>query len=261
MTDRPQLHFYDLGSGVTAFSTTRHGGCSEGRHASMNINPYCGDSPEATARNLRLLAEELGVEPGRIVLPHQTHQTDVRLISEEFFRLPGNIQTMVLNGVDGVMTQLTGVCVGVSTADCVPVLLYDPRHRAVAAVHAGWRGTAKRIVQKSVMEMAAAFGTEASDVKAVIGPCISLDAFEVGDEVYDEFQKALFPMEKIAQRREKWHIDLPLCNRLQLEAAGIPAQNIASCGICTYHSEADFFSARRLGTESGRIYTGIIVRT
>lgn len=260
MTERPRLLFHDLGEGVTAFSTTRHGGCSEGNYASLNINPYCGDSPESTAGNLQLLAETLSVEVCKIILPHQTHETEVRLIGDDFFTLPPTVQGMILEGVDGVMTAMPGVCVGVSTADCVPVLLYDADHHAVCAVHAGWRGTVKRIVQKAVASMNAAFQSKPQSLQAVIGPCISREAFEVGDEVYEEFRKAVFPMQQIATRQAKWHIDLPLCNQLQLEATGIPAQNIRQCGICTYQNAADYFSARRLGTQSGRIYTGIVLQ-
>mgnify|MGYP003214980035 FL=1 len=120
-----RLTYYNIADGVCAFSTTRHGGTSEGNHASLNINPYCGDKPEHVAANRALLAEELGVDADRIILPHQTHGTETRIIGKEFCTLPEQIRQMQLEGVDALLTDVKGVCIGVSTADCIPVLLYD----------------------------------------------------------------------------------------------------------------------------------------
>lgn len=158
------------------------------------------------------------------------------------------------------MTDVPQLCIGVSTADCIPVLLYDSTHRAVSAVHAGWRGTVLRIVQKAVEAMCHAYGTAPADLQAVIGPGISLDSFEVGDEVYDQFLSAGFDMQPISRREAKWHIDLPMCNRLQLMEAGVPADHIQMTNICTYQQYDRYFSARRLGIQSGRIYTGILIK-
>ena len=97
-------------------------------------------------------------------------------------------------------------------------------------------------------------------LKAVIGPGISLKNFEVGDEVYEAFADAGYPMEQISQKQEKWHIDLFACCRLQLEATGIKTENIVESGICTYDNVEDFFSARKLGIASGRILTGIVLK-
>ncbi len=260
MTD-PRLHYYDLGDEVVAFSTTRHGGCSEGPYASMNVNAYCGDNAAHVASNREVLCHTLSLPSAdRLIIPHQTHGIEIRQVGSELFSLPEGVRQMVLEGVDGVMTRLDGVCVGVSTADCIPVLLYDTEHRAVCAVHAGWRGTVARIVQKAVAEMRAAFGTRPQALRAVIGPGISMKNFEVGDEVYAAFESAGFDMAAVAERQEKWHIDLPACNRLQLEAAGVAPDHITLSGICTYDNADDWFSARRLGKESGRIYTGILLR-
>ena len=97
-------------------------------------------------------------------------------------------------------------------------------------------------------------------MKAVIGPGISLKNFEVGDEVYDEFAAGGFDMDRIARRYDKWHINLALCNRLQMEETGVSHEAITDCGVCTYDNIGDYFSARRLGTESGRICTGIFLK-
>lgn len=272
---QPVLNYYNLSDDVKAFSTTRHGGVSEGNYASLNINEYCGDSKANTDANRLLLANELGIDTNHIIMPHQTHGVESRIIGEEFVNLPDGVKKMLLEGVDAVMTNIPGMCIGVSTADCIPVLLYDEEHHAAAAIHAGWRGTQARIVHKAVQEMRMAYQTNPTKLKAVIGPGISLDNFEVGDEVYAAFEQAAFDMSAIAEERikrnpnaddpakafeRKWHINLPLANIQMLTHNGVDEANIINTGICTFDNADNYFSARRLGIESGRIYTGIIIR-
>lgn len=272
---QPVLNYYNLSDDVKAFSTTRHGGVSEGNYASLNINEYCGDSKANTDANRLLLANELGIDANHIIMPHQTHGVESRIIGEEFANLPDGVKKMLLEGVDAVMTNIPGMCIGVSTADCIPVLLYDEEHHAAAAIHAGWRGTQARIVHKAVQEMRMAYQTDPTKLKAVIGPGISLDNFEVGDEVYAAFEQAAFDMSAIAEERikrnpnaddpakafeRKWHINLPLANLQMLTHNGVDEANIINTGICTFDNADNYFSARRLGIESGRIYTGIIIR-
>lgn len=272
---QPVLNYYNLSDDVKAFSTTRHGGVSEGNYASLNINEYCGDSKANTDANRLLLANELGIDTNHIIMPHQTHGVESRIIGEEFANLPDGVKKMLLEGVDAVMTNIPGMCIGVSTADCIPVLLYDEEHHAAAAIHAGWRGTQARIVHKAVQEMRMAYQTDPTKLKAVIGPGISLDNFEVGDEVYAAFEQATFDMSTIAEERikrnpnaedpakafeRKWHINLPLANIQMLTHNGVDEANIINTGICTFDNADNYFSARRLGIESGRIYTGIIIR-
>lgn len=257
------LTYYNIGGGrVRAFSTTRHGGCSTGEYAEFNINEYCGDDPAHIAANRRMLCDELHIDGSRLIMPHQTHGTEVRQISADFLLLPPGERKAMLEGVDAVMTDVRGICIGVSTADCIPVLLYDARHDAVCAVHAGWRGTRARIVEKALHAMAAAYSTRADETECVIGPGISMDNFEVGDEVYAQFHSAGFDMSRIARRYTeppKWHIDLKECNRLQLLHCGAKDGNIAVSAVCTFADNVDYFSARRQGINSGRIYTGIMV--
>ena len=169
---------YHIAEGVTAFSTTRKGGVSQGNYSEFNINDYCGDCAEHVAENRRKLADGLGISTDHIILPHQVHGVEVRQVAGDYFSMPENIRKMILEGVDAVMTNEKGVCIGVSTADCIPILLYDEEHHAVAAIHAGWRGTLARIVHKTIQEMAFAYHTEPKKLKAVIGPGISLEHFD-----------------------------------------------------------------------------------
>jgi YfiH family protein len=155
---------------------------------------------------------------------------------------------------DAVITDKPGLCVCVKTADCIPVLLYDERQRIVAAVHAGWRGTVARIVQKTIEQMKP---LNPKDLHAIIGPGISLEWFEVGDEVYEAFKVEGFPMERIAKRMGRWHIDLWDANRWLLEQMGV--EDIYIQGTCTRGS-MDFFSARRETINTGRNYNGIFIK-
>lgn len=256
----PELHYYHIAEGMTAFSTTRHGGYSQGNYGEFNVNLYCGDEPEAIARNRRLLCKELAVAEDRLVMPHQVHDTGVSQIGKTFFMLSEEIRKQVLEGIDALITNLKHICIGVSTADCIPIIIYDPEHHAAGVVHSGWRGTVANITGRVVTSMQMAYQSKPELLKAVIGPGISLKNFEVGDEVYEAFADAGYPMEQISQNLEKWHIDLFACCRLQLEATGIKAENIEESGICTYDNVEDFFSARKLGIASGRILTGIVLK-
>ena len=262
MIKQPQLDYYDMGAGVVAFSSTRHGGCSQGNYAAFNINRYCGDSAEAIRSNREALCRILDISDDCLLMPHQVHQTKVVQIDEPFMALPSAARQQALEGVDALMTHLGGVCIGVSTADCIPVLLNDGSQGAVCAIHAGWRGTVARIVMKAIEAMVAAYGTRPQQLTAQIGPGIHLESFEVGEEVYDAFAQEGFDMPAISIMKEsKWHIDLPECNRGQLMACGLSPERIRVSPICTFRQYADYFSARRLGISSGRIFTGIMAGT
>ncbi|MGI6232520.1 MAG: peptidoglycan editing factor PgeF [Prevotella sp.] len=257
---KPKLLTYSYFPGVTAFSTTRHGGVSQGTFGEFNINEYCGDDEAHIAANREALAQELGIASMCIVMPHQVHGVECRVVDKSLLSLPEADRHARLEGVDCVMTKEKGLCVGVSTADCIPVLLFDPTRNAVAAVHAGWRGTLCGISRKAVGEMALHFGSLPEELLAVVGPGISLKNFEVGQEVYDQFAEAGYDMNAIARHYAKWHLNLPLCNELQLRQAGLQARNIHQSGICTWDSVDDFFSARRLGQQSGRIFTAALLK-
>ena len=256
----PQLELYNLGDKVTAFSTTRHGGCSTGNYAAFNINRFCGDNEEDIQKNHEALCHELGISDDHLIMPHQVHLTEVLKVDKAFLSLDNEGRMEGLEGYDALMTNLKGVCIGVSTADCIPILLYDKEEHAVCAIHAGWRGTVKRIVERAIEAMKENYGTQPQQLVAQIGPGIHLDSFEVGDEVYDNFDQAGFDMSAISIKKEKWHIDLPECNRLQLIASGLQPQHIKVSPVCTYQQAEDYFSARRLGINSGRIFTGLIMK-
>jgi hypothetical protein len=240
---------------IFCFSTTRNGGVSTGTYASMNCTHYCGDSPEAVSRNREILLSLLP-EGTRLVIPHQTHGTEVAVVD--------GYDGDALEGVDALVTRDRGLCLCISTADCVPVLLYDPVRSVVGAAHAGWRGTLAAIVEKTVRRMTEEYGSRPQDVHACIGPSISLLAFEVGDDVYEAFRTAGYDMKLVSMLNPttgKHHVDLWEINRLQLIGCGVREENVELSGMCTYLNQETFFSARRLGVKSGRVLTGIVMKT
>lgn len=238
---------YNLGENITAYTTTREIG-----------------------RDSRLLCPALGVAEERFARPHQVHGGTVKRIDEGFFDLPPEEQKTFLDGVDAVIYNIRYACIGISTADCIPVVAYDPVKHCAAAIHAGWRGTVQRIAEKTLEKMHEEFGTCFADLHCAIGPGISQQSFEVGDEVFDAFATAGFDMDSIAVRmprivngtvtsEERWHLDIKLCNAMQLTAMGVKQENITISDLDTMTDDR-FFSARRDGIKTGRMLSGIVLR-
>ena len=248
--------------GVEAFSTTR-GEVEKGKpYSGVNLCDYVGDDALRVLDARLTLAMQLGVDLDDLVMPRQTHSCRVAVIDEQFRSMDIDQQEAALEGVDALVTKLKGVVVGVNTADCVPIVLADAQAGVIAAVHAGWRGTVGRIAATAVEEMCR-LGARADRIQASMGPSICRDCFEVGDEVVAAFKQARFDLDAIVKRNAatgKAHIDLRAANHAVLVAAGVPAEQIAMSTHCSRCEQERFFSARRLGINSGRTFTGIIQR-
>ncbi len=155
---------------------------------------------------------------------------------------------------DGLITNKIGKCIGIRTADCVPILLLDCQKRAIGAVHAGWRGTAAEVVKRAIQKMSAEFDTAPADVYAAIGPCIRGCCYEVGANVAAHFGP-LFPEWEPADNKRK--LDLAEANRRQMLAAGLDAERVFDCGLCTMCQHTQFFSYRRDPEDHGRMIASI----
>lgn len=201
-----------------------------------------GTEPGIDARQTGLCGEFLQIPSTSIMIPRQTHSTNVCWV-DTFGEVADT---------DAVITDKAGLCIAVKTADCIPVLLFDQRQHRIAAIHAGWRGTVGRIVEKTLQLMQ----SRAEDLSAIIGPGISLESFEVGDEVYEQFLQAGFPMQRLAKRYAKWHINLKDANRWLLENNGIT--DIQVSDVDTLISPY-FYSARRDTINTGRNINGIMI--
>lgn len=243
------------------FCTTRHGGVSLGNYVTFNISPFSGDNIENQQSNLSILATQLHITPQQIIFPYQTHSDSVKIINSDFLKLSNSEKTSYLDGVDSLITDLPQVCIGITTADCVPVLIFDKVNKVVAAVHAGWRGTCSRIVEKTIQQMIITYGTKPNEVFASIGVSISPEVYNVGEELITEFEEANFPITEIFNRHDnKLYLDLWNANKWLLMQSGIPESQIEITGICSFTHSNDYFSARKLGIKSGRMLSGIMLK-
>jgi len=191
--------------------------------------------------------------PYPVVQGHQVHGSRIAIVDRWMTREE-------LEGYDAFITDKPGLAIAVRTADCVPVLIYDPNHHVVAAVHAGWKGTVLHISQLTIDVMYRRYNCNPSDLKTVVGPAIGPESFQVGQEVVAKFREAGFPMKDIwsdhgrgdgSPMSSGHHIDLFKANRWLLEKAGVQTSNISVCNLDTY-TETSLFSARREGPACGR---------
>lgn len=199
--------------------------------------------------------------PG-VIYPHQVHTDRIFAITSDFLGLSDSEKKEALEGVDAIVSDVKDVVMGISTADCIPVIVYDSAHHVAAAIHAGWKGTRLRIVTKAIEEMQRLYGTEPSLCTAAIGPGISQESFEVGQEVVDAFVEAGFDMSRYVIMKAKPHIDLKAINLDLLTEAGLQAENVFVSEIDTFTDE-DYFSARREQrgmVKCGRILSGFCLK-
>lgn len=189
----------------------------------------------------KLFLEELKIPLDRLAYTKQVHENKVLVANE-----PGYHE-----GYDAIVTDRPDVFVCVSVADCTPVLIHDPVHHAVAAIHAGWRGTAAQIVKETIKTMEQKYGTQGKDCLAWIGACISERNFEVGEEVAQHFS----PEEKRYDViRQKFFVDLKQANKSQLLQCGLKAENIEISSYCTVADNDKFYSYRKEKGATGRMF-------
>lgn len=244
-------------SGLLHFVTSREGGVSKGIYATFNQSYTAGDKQENVKENRRRLADELGITMGMLLFPGQTHTANVRII-QSYDELKERITE-----TDALVTDLSEVCVSVLTADCVPLLLYDPGKKVVGAVHAGWRGTVQSVVLKTVDVMKDQFGCHTGNILAGIGPSIGPDNYEVGTNVIRAVEENTYiHTNSVLQEKSngKALFNLWEANRQQLLIAGLKGDHIEQANICTFESHETFFSARRLGNPCGRFAAGVMLR-
>jgi YfiH family protein len=233
----------------------RGGGASGGGFASLNLGRALGDDSVNVEENHRRLAASLGYDAARLFEVTQVHGVVVRGVVDG-----DEPRAVRAEQGDALVSSMGGDAVGVRVADCLPLLLADPRTGCVAAVHCGWRGVAGSIVAASVAALVAA-GSRPQDLLAAIGPHIRACCFEVGDEVVAALARvgegAAFVR---AGATAKPHVDLAVVVRVQLGALGVPAAQCADTGGCTRCDGARFYSFRRDGAASGRHLAVIVPR-
>ena len=248
--------------GTSHCFSTRFGGVSEGALASLNLGVHRGDRPGNVLENYRILGRAVGFDPKNTVFTRQLHTDIVERVGKR--DCGRGLIVPVGHACDGLVTNEPNVVLTVFSADCTPVLLYDPVAGAVGAVHAGWRGTAAAIAAKAVEKMALEFGCRPEHIRAAIGPCISQCCFETDADVPEAMlasfgeaaNAAIRPVEKAAGK--KYYVNLKELNALALRRAGVTAIDIAC--ECTACEPQRFWSHRRVGNGRGSLAAMIMLR-
>ena len=245
------------GGAAHGFST-RLGGVSEGMWESLNLGVGRGDDPDHVRENYRRFFAAAGVKAGKSAMTNQVHGGVVRTVTTA--DLHDNPCDKAGYEADGLMTDLPGVALIVYSADCIPILFYDPVRRVIAAVHAGWRGTAAGIATAAVQRMEAVYGCERGDILAAIGPGIGPDCFETHEDVPNAMTAALSTavLQHIKIKENgKFAIDLKNINAMRLVQAGLEEDHIAVSPLCTSCRPDLFWSHRKQGTSRGSMAAAI----
>ena len=237
-----------LEGAVHCFST-RLGGVSTGALSSLNLGTSRGDDPQNVLRNYEILGSAVGFAPRQTVFTKQEHTDVIRVVDESF--CGEGLERPVSQICDAQITNCPGVALVCFSADCTPILLYDPVKKAIGAVHAGWRGTAQNIAGKAVDAMVEHFGCCRDDLQAAIGPCISKCCFETDWDVPEALlglmgNKASTAITEVGG---KYHVDLKFCNGLLLQKAGIGGLDISP--DCTMCQSDRYWSHRKVGNARG----------
>ena len=222
--------------------STRVGGVSEGAYASLNLGLTTGDAPDNVQRNRRLLLDAFGVDETQVCALQQVHGNTVVEAKPSWHTIEA----------DAAVTNEPDLLLVINTADCLPVLFYDPETRSIGAAHAGWRGTVQHIAAEVIGEMRERYGSSPSNIRVALGPCIQQAAYQVGEEVKNAFDENGFPSSVYKVDDEgRYRLDIPAANRFSLVNTGIKADHIHSLTDCTYSEPERFFSHRRDGLRRG----------
>ncbi len=252
----PYIQFKNLSAtGIVKHGfSTRKGGVSTGIFSSMNLNFKRGDDPDAVMENYRRMAAALNMRVEDMVLSDQTHTTNVRVITEED-RGKGILKPQDYSDVDGMITNVPGIVLVTSYADCVPLYFVDPVRKAIGLSHSGWKGTVGHIGQKTVWKMHEVYGSEPKDIVAAIGPSICQSCYEVSDDVAEAF-RANFPADEAAdilldKGNGKYQLDLWKANWYVLTDAGILPEHLSVTDLCTACHPDLLWSHRKTNGQRG----------
>lgn len=233
----------DSGELVHAIST-RHGGVSPTPFNALNLSRHVGDDPANVAINLQRLHDALGLDAATTVDASQAQADRVAVVGATH-------RGTRIQDVDALLTNEPGVPLLLRFADCVPILFFDPAHRAIGVVHAGWRGTVMKIATKAAQAMFDVFGTRPRDLIACIAPSIGPCCYRIGDDVIARVRAAFENADELLiPRADGAHFDLWQANAQQLRALGVAHIEVA--GICTAHHIDEFYSWRAENSKTGR---------
>jgi len=236
--------------------STRIGGVSKDHLGTMNLSFTRGDEEEAVRENYRRMAKALDVAYDSFVFSQQTHTTNVRKVTLED-KGKGIVFPLDYQDVDGLITNVPGLCLSTFFADCVPLFFVDPVHKAIGLSHSGWRGTVGKMGKMTLQKMSEEYGTNPADVIAAIGPSICQDCYEVSEDVIEQFQCA-FSKEywnELYYKKEngKYQLNLWKANEIVMVEAGIRKEHLAITNACTCCNSEVLFSHRASQGKRGNL--------
>lgn len=243
MIIRPKI----FNQSIIAAQSTRIGGVSPKPFESLNLGLSVNDEESNVLKNRELFFSSLNITASQVAKSHQVHGTKVLHVKEP----------LSAEGFDALITGSPNVFLAVSIADCTPILIHDEKNNAVAAIHAGWKGTAGNITGNTLELMNETFGTQGKDCKAFIGACIGYENFEVGIETAANFENEF---KRFDASKQKWFVDLKKINKKQLIDFGLLSKNIEVSNYCTVKNSDLFFSHRKEKGTTGRMMAVIGIR-
>ena len=252
---------------IVAVFTTRPAGRGKASAKGPGKGSDIEDEPDCVPRNRKAVFDALSRGPKGLDLDwftaaKQVHGDAVRRVTTAERGRGARSHEDAVPATDALITDIPGVPIGIFTADCVPVFLFDPEKTAVGIAHAGWRGTVKSIAQKAVERTREEFGSEPGDMWAAVGPSIGPCCYEVGPDVFNEFRREFHYAAPLFRKTyaQKWRLDLWLANRRQLEGCGLDPERIIEARICSSCCAHEYFSSRKLGPRAGRTLSVIGIK-
>lgn len=246
MTIRPNI--FTSFANIIAAQSTRLGGVSKSPYDSMNLGSNTNDDTNDIEKNKEVFSSKIGIDINQIVRAKQSHSDNILLAEEAGY----------FEDFDSIITNKTNLFIAVSTADCVPILIFDQSNNAISAIHAGWKGTMMCLVKKTLQEMNVQYGTIGNNCYAYIGPCIHQCSFEVENDVSEHFNSQYYVQD--INNPKKYFLDIRQHNYDQLLAYGIPFSQIEVSEFNTYERTDLFFSHRKENGLTGRMWTGIMLK-
>lgn len=264
-TDTPYLEyplFQNTGVVTSGFST-RMGGVSQGCYSSLNLSFTRGDEESAVHENFRRIGEAIGVNCENMVFTQQTHTTNVIQV-RDVHRGMGITKQRDYSDVDGLVTNVPGICLVTFFADCVPLYFVDPVKKVIGLSHSGWRGTVGKIGKKTVELMCSSYGCKPEDILAGVGPSICQDCYEVSEDVIDQFreqfEKSCWNELFYPKENRKYQLNLWKANERIFWEAGILSEHIVVTNLCTHCNSDKLYSHRATGDKRGNLCAFLAIK-
>ena len=249
-------------SEIKQFVSTRHGGVSKEAYTSLNIGFGTNDDRTLVLENREILAQSVGIKLNKFVFLNQIHESRVAIVTTEMRGCGAFARDTAICGTDAMVTNVPDVCLFVMSADCVPLLFFDPVKKVIGACHAGWRGTLLMAPVATIQAMCESYGSTPSDILVAVGPSIGPCCYNIGGEVIDSVLRTFGSTDTLIRFDNfDWqpYFDLWSTNQLILSKAGIQLKNIEISGLCTQCHHNDFFSSRHDKGITGRFGAGIML--